>query len=179
VTDINPPSAHFLKHFDAIRAATSLGPVVDVACGRGRHTLAAAERGVPVIGIDRHAARLAELRATAHARTLPVCAVRADLEEEGLPLASASCGALLVFRFLHRPLAPALIEALRPGGLLLYETFTIHQKELLHGPKNESFFLKDGELPTLFTPLELIEVWEGRIDGDFPMAVAQLAARKP
>ena len=176
---LDPPSAHFLEHFEEIRTAARLGAVVDVACGRGRHTLAAAERGVSTLGIDRNADSLSELRATARERTLPVRVVRADLERAGgLPLAPESCGALLVFRFLHRPLAAALIETLRPGGLLLYETFTVHQTKLAQGPKNEHFLLEEGELPALFAGLEIYAAWEGRVDSDFPAAVARIAARK-
>jgi SAM-dependent methyltransferase len=152
-----------------------------VACGRGRHAAVAAERGVPIIGIDRNPDLLAELCATARARRLPVAAVRADLETGcGLPLAPASCAALLVFRFLHRPLVSHLVTTLQPGGLLLYETFTIHQRDLGYGPKNEHFLLRDGELRELFAALEVIDSWEGRTqqeDGP-PATVARLAARK-
>jgi tellurite methyltransferase len=179
VKPLDAPSQHFLDHFEQIRAAARLGAVVDVACGRGRHSIAAAERGIPTLGIDRNAEALAELRTTARTRALPVGVVRADLERDGgLPLAPESCGALLVFRFLHRPLAAELIAALRPGGLLLYETFTIHQSELARGPKNEHFLLKEGELPALFASLEIGESWEGHVDSDFPAAVARIAAWK-
>jgi SAM-dependent methyltransferase len=179
VTARSTPSPFFLAHFEHLRAAARRGPVVDVACGRGRHAVVAAERGIPVVGIDRNPDFLAELCATARARHLPVAAVRADLETgSGLPLAPASCAALLIFRYLHRPLAPQLVATLKPGGLLLYETFTIHQRDLAYGPKNEHFLFRPGELPELFAALEVIDSWEGRTQDDPPAAVARLAARR-
>jgi hypothetical protein len=141
--------------------------------------VAAAERGVPALGIDRNPDFLAELCATARARRLPVAAVRADLETGcGLPLAPASCAALLVFRYLHRPLVSHLVTTLQPGGLLLYETFTIHQRDLGYSPKNNDFLLQPEELPELFAALEVIDSWEGRTQDDPPAAVARLAARR-
>jgi SAM-dependent methyltransferase len=151
--------------------------VADLACGRGRNALAAAGRGLRVIGVDRNGEALGELCAAARARRLSVSGVRADLEDErGIPLAAASCAGILVFRFLFRPLAPAIARTLRPGGLLLYETFTERQRELGWGPRNAAFLLKPGELRALFPGLEVLDYWEGLTGGERPKAVARLAA---
>jgi SAM-dependent methyltransferase len=174
------PSQLFLDYLGQIRAAAALGPVVDLACGRGRHALAAAREGLPVVAIDRNAESLAELRATARAEGLDVDIVRADLETGGpIPLAPGRCGAILVFRYLHRPIAGELVAALAPGGLLLYETFTIHQRELGYGPRRDAFLLQPGELPRLFPELEVSHHWEGRIQAPREAHVAQLVARRP
>ena len=139
------PSPLLLEHWDALRAAAAYGPVVELACGRGRIACAVAERGIPVLGIDRSAAHLEELRERAKRSSLPISPLRADLETgAGLPIAPASCGVLLVFRYLHRPLAAEIAGALAPGGLLLYETFTVHQRDLGYGPKNPAFLLQEG-----------------------------------
>jgi SAM-dependent methyltransferase len=176
----DPPSPLLLRFLPHLRRAARLGPVVDLACGRGRNALAIARDGTPVIGIDRQPDFLAALQTRAAAESLPVALVRADLEHPaGPPLARRSCGAIAVFRFLHRPLCPALVEALRPGGLLLYETFTLHQKDLPHGPGNPAFLLESGELRRLFSALEVLAHWEGVLPGPKPLAVAQLAARRP
>jgi SAM-dependent methyltransferase len=167
-------------HFATLRKAAQLGPVIDLACGRGRNALAIAAAGIPVVGIDRNAEHLAQLRDAASAGAHPVHAIRADLESApDPPLAPGRCGAIVVCRYLHRPLAPSLEQLLAPGGWLLYETFTIHQRELGHGPKNADFLLNPGELPALFPGLAIAEHWEGRSDEARPAAVARLAARKP
>jgi len=173
------PSPLFTEHVDTLRDAGRLGPVLDLACGRGRHAVPAAAAGLPVVGVDRSATFLAELRARAPAGH-PVPCVRTDLEAEaGIPFAAASCGAILVFRFLFRPLAPAIASLLAPGGLLLYETFTVAQRDLAWGPSNPAFLLAPGELPALFPDLEMLQYAE-LCEGDpRPDAIARLAARKP
>jgi hypothetical protein len=108
-----------------------------------------------------------------------VDAVRVDLEtRHGIPLIPASCGAILVFRFLYRPLAAAVVDCLLPGGLLLYETFTIQQLTVEPGPKNPAFLLREGELPELFPTLEVLRYEEGWGTGPRPEAMARLVARK-
>jgi hypothetical protein len=84
-----------------------------------------------------------------------------------------------VFRFLFRPLAGAIEAALAPGGLLLYETFTIHQRSLGQGPRNPAFLLDPGELRTLFPKLEVLAYWEGLAADPEPEAVARLTAQRP
>jgi SAM-dependent methyltransferase len=154
--------------------------VADLACGRGRHALAAAEDGARVLALDRDREALTQLHGTARDRRLTLLAVRTDLETcYGIPIRTGACGAILVFRFLYRPLAPAIVQTLQPGGLLLYETFTTGQAALGHGPRNPDFLLQPGELRSLFAGLEVLDYWEGVTTDQRPEAVARLAARRP
>jgi SAM-dependent methyltransferase len=176
--EVSPPSAFFRDQLDRIRGASRLGAVVDLACGRGRHCLAAAESGVPVIGIDRNRDFLASLRGVAAQRRLAIQPVLADLESAaGIPIARGRCGAILVFRYLHRPLSRAITHLLTPGGLLVYETFTTAQLEFGYGPRNPDFLLEHGELRELFSALEIVEYWEGVSEAPRPAALARLVAR--
>lgn len=174
------PSRLFVEQLDALRAAGQLGPILDLACGRGRHAIPGALAGLPMIGVDRSAEFLADLRARGAAlgRSLPC--LRADLESgHKIPIRSASCGAVLVFRFLFRPLASEIVRLLAPGGLLLYETFTLQQQSLPYGPSNPAYLLAPAELPRLFPELEILgheELSEGQPRPDF---IARLIARKP
>jgi tellurite methyltransferase len=181
VSETAPPSPFFAEQTARLSSAAKRGPVVDLACGRGRHCIAAAEVGAHVVGVDRNPEFLAELRAAAHRRGLRVDGVRADLESQPeIPLKPGCCAAILVFRFLFRPLAPRIEEALLPGGLLLFETFTARQREFATGPRNPAFLLAEGELPELFPGLEVLAFWEGVAEeGSHPAALARLAARKP
>ena len=162
-----------------MREAGREGPILDLACGRGRHALACAELGASVLAIDRNKAALESLQARAKERRLDLQCICADLEtDRGIPVMPGSCAAILVFRFLFRPLAAAIVQALRPGGLLLYETFTLEQRGLSSGPRNPAFLLARGELPQLFSELEILEFEEILSTGAKPQALARLTARR-
>ena len=178
VSKQSPPSDFFSDQLARIRAVSQLGAVVDLACGRGRHALAAAAAGIPVVGIDRNRAFLTELREAATQREFAVETLRADLENpDEIPLRSHCCGAVLVFRYLHRPLIPAIARVLAPGGLLIYETFTTDQRHLETGPRNPDHLLEPGELPKLFSSLEILDHWEGRSNEVENAHVARITAR--
>jgi hypothetical protein len=81
---------------------------------------------------------------------------------------------IVVVHYLHRPLFPALIEALAPNGLLLYETFTTAQAAR-GKPTNPDFLLKPGELLDLVRPLEILASREG--DFEDRMVASVLARR--
>jgi SAM-dependent methyltransferase len=174
------PAALLRAEWERLVAASKLGPILDVACGSGRNALPLARAGLPVLGLDRSRERLASLRSSAAREQLPLFGVRADLEAEGsIPIATASAGAVVVFRYLHRPLAPELERVLRPGGLLVYETFTVRHREVAEHPRNPAFLLQPGELPALFPALETLHYEEASVSTPHPAAVARLVARKP
>ena len=150
-------------------------PVLDVAAGRGRHAIFLAEHGWSVHAVDRNADAIAALDEHARSHGLPIRTSCIDLETGDVNLGSEQYGTVLVFNYLHRPLVPALVRALRPGGVLLYETFTARQRERGH-PRNPAFLLEDGELPRLVQPLVVLDQREGEFDGRF---IASVAARKP
>lgn len=170
--DARSPSDWLIEHLAFIARDQ---PVLDVAAGRGRHALYLAARGWSVHAVDRNAEALTTLDEHARSRRLPIRTMCMDLESGPVDLGTETYGTVLVFNYLHRPLLPALVRALRPGGVLLYETFTTRQRERGH-PRNPAFLLADGELPRLVEPLTIIAEREGEFDGTF---IASVAARKP
>ena len=173
------PSPFFVENEDILRAAAQRGPILDLACGRGRHALATARLGLPTVALDRNPRFLRELAVAANAESLRLDRVRADLETAAaIPLRSGAFGAILVFRYLHRPLCGAIEALLAPGGILMYETFTLAQRDYDGGPNNPDFLLADGELPGLFPGLRTIEAHEA-LRGDPPSeSVGVLLAMK-
>jgi SAM-dependent methyltransferase len=151
---------------ERLRASAALGPCLDLACGRGRHALFAARAGLRVVALDRDASLLAKLAAQAREETLAIRALRADAESPlGLPFPPARFGAVIVTRFLFRPLLPRLAQLLAPGGTLVYETFLERQRELGQGPVNPAFLLAAGELGRSLPGLSLERVDESLRDG--------------
>lgn len=115
-------------------------PVLDLACGGGRHARWFAGRGHPVDAVDRDAAAVARLDGVPGVRAL--CA---DLEHGPWPYGGRVYGGVVVTHYLHRPLFPLLLAAVAPGGVLIYETFAAGNER--HGrPSNPDFLLGRGEL---------------------------------
>ena len=135
--DQSAPSAWVCRFARLIAAG---GAVLDLACGQGRHARYLAGLGYHVEAVDRDSVALAALTGVAGVATR--CA---DLE--GSPW---SCGAdrfdgIVVTNYLHRPLMATLLDALRPGGVLIYETFALGN-EKLGRPSKPEFLLRPGEL---------------------------------
>ena len=135
-----------------------------------------------MIAVDRNRSFLDELGSRSRKQGLRLTRLQTDLETGlGIPLKAGSASAVLVFRYLHRPLAQSIEALLAPGGWLLYETFTTAQAERPSGPSRPDFLLQPDELRSLFPGLEVIHYAESDTAGKPPTseeAVAQLVARK-
>jgi len=146
--------------------------VLDVAAGGGRHSRFFADRGHRVTALDRDTSRLA-----GHPG---IDIVQADLEDGSpWPLPGRTFGAVVVTSYLHRPLFPALLDALAPGGVLLYETY-MEGNERFGEPSRPAFLLKDGELLDLARGRLSVTAYEARMISEPKMAMVQrIAARRP
>jgi len=152
------------------------GRCLDLACGKGRHALLLAGAGLRVHAIDNDAERLAALSEIALRLGAPLTTEALDLQGEAVDLGSGVYDAILVFSFLHRPLFPRIAAALKPGGLLIYETFLKQQAERGQ-PKNPAYLLEPGELERLVAPLEVVAAREGDFDGRLVSGVAAVRRR--
>lgn len=177
-----PAASRFLnQQFNRL----SKGRVLDVACGSGRHALYLADHGFDVTAIDRDADSLGKLSETANRRHLQNLTVKqVDLERttEDRPEFPSNCyDSIVVCFYLHRPLFPWLINALKPNGTLLYETFTI-DNYFRHGhPRRWEFCLTPNELIRLTSSLQVLYYDEGEHEGGNSMGsayTAQLVAKK-
>jgi tellurite methyltransferase len=163
---------------------------LDLACGRGRNAILLAEHGRHVTAVDWSAAALGILEDRAHELKIPVRRIQkieegkqaeragidllqADLETIQLP--ANRYGLILCVRYLQRSLFPPMARALRPGGMLLFETYTQAQLEFCGGPRDPAHLLKAGELREAFPELEVFFYRELRAG----QGIASLAARKP
>jgi SAM-dependent methyltransferase len=151
------------------------GRALDVACGRGRNALWLAQQGFATIALDRGPAAIAELEARARRDGLPLTARAMDLETGAVDLGDARYDVVVVVHYLHRALFPALLASLAPGGVLVYETFTVAQAARGR-PTNPAFLLEPGELPRLVAPLEILAAREGDFDGRI---VSSVIAMRP
>lgn len=141
------------------------GKVLDVATGEGRHALYMASLGYEVIGLDRDTDALDTLTRTANDRRLfNLSTWKMDLEthpEAPPTLGNQEYDGILVFFYLFRPLFPSILQALKPGGVLIYETFLIDNHLQFHHPRRKEFCLGHNELLQLTKPLRVLCYQEG------------------
>lgn len=175
-------------YLQEIALACDRAPALDLACGTGRNGLFLLSSGIPVVFADRDSQSLEQIRLhlAAHAGVRKRELVRlwqVDLEiPHAHPLDPETFGAIMVFRYLHRPLMAAIKEAVVPGGLVIYETFTVEQAKLGR-PRNPDFLLRPGELRDCFREWDILHYFEGiehdPASGQPLRAIARLVAEKP
>jgi SAM-dependent methyltransferase len=149
---IDSPSPWVCRWAGLIRGG---GRVLDVACGRGRHLRYLRSLGFAPVGVDRDES----LRGVAGA----IAGVEfhaADIEMGPWPFPAGEFDAVVVTNYLHRPIFPRLLEALRPGGVLVVETFAAGN-ERYGRPSNPDFLLRPGELLELTRPLQPVAFEQG------------------
>lgn len=164
-SDDLPPSP-WVKRFASL---VPPGPVLDVAAGAGRHARLFLARGHPVTAVDRDVSRLNAPGATV---------LEFDLETGAAwPLGAQRFAAVVVANYLHRPLLPAIVQAVAVGGLLIYETFA-QGNERFGKPSNPAFLLAPGELlDAVRGRLRVVAYEDVEIAEPRPAMVQRIAAR--
>ncbi|HXD74966.1 MAG TPA: methyltransferase domain-containing protein [Vicinamibacterales bacterium] len=148
------------------------GKALDVAMGRGRHALVLARHGFQTFGVDiRHEAVRDAMNAAAREGLL-IRGWCADLTDSPLPVGFFDL--LVVTRYLQRDLFDTIKAAVKPGGYVIYETFTSAQLAHGTGPKSPDHLLRPGELRSLFADWNVLFYEEV----DVEEAVARLVAQR-
>jgi tellurite methyltransferase len=172
-----PPPARVLT--ENAHLLPGSGHALDLACGLGANALFLAGRGLTVEAWDLSPVAIERLSREAGASGLQVTALVRDGVAQ--PPRPGSCDVVVVSHFLDRTLLPHLADALRPGGLLFYQTFS-REAVSRSGPSNPAYRLGDNELARAFSHL-LLRFYreEGRL-GDLEHGcrdLALLVAQKP
>src|SRR6476646_4107873 len=169
------PDPFLVSAYDEFLFGTSPNLALDVAGGVGRHSIWLAQRGwrvklldISEVGIQQ-AMENAKRSGTASSISADICDLNTthDLGEEQYDL-------VIVFFFLQRELFPALLDAIKPGGTLIYKTYTTEQKNLPGGPSHPMFLLEPNELLRAFSSLRILHYHETL----HQKGVAELVARK-
>ncbi len=162
-------------------------PILDLACGSGRNGLYLVDNHLCVTFADVKAEVLAQVKQSLSdfdttKQPLANC-WHVDFEQaQTAPLQGKSFAAVMVFRYLHRPLFEQIKKAIKPGGMIIYETFTEQQAQFGR-PKNPDFLLKPSELLEQFSGWQILHSFEGVVstpqNNDSKQAIAQIVAIKP
>ncbi len=176
-----------VRHLDLLQLAAHRAPILDLACGNGRNGLSLIKHNIPVVfsDVDKVALEAVEdSLSTADYRQHKSLATLWSIDFEqpsSHPLQDGQFGGIIVFRYLHRALMQGIRQALIPGGILVYETFTVDQPKYGR-PNNPEFLLRHGELQEFFSDWDILHQFEGVIEKDNNrglQAISQIVAAKP
>jgi len=154
----SPPSPWLQRWAHLLRPG---GAVLDLACGSGRHLRWLAAQGFAPTGIDRDAAALAASADLAAAGRAEL--ITADLENGPWPCPGRQFDGVVVTNYLWRPLWPQMLDAVAPGGVLVYETFAAGN-ETVGKPSRPDFLLQPGELLARCAGWRIVTYEDGFLD---------------
>jgi len=172
------PAGEAEPFLTAMLARIPRGDALDVAAGRGRNALALARAGMRVVAVDFSSEAMRLLAATARAARVAIWPVVANLDS--FHLKDESLDAIVNINFLDRALFPDFVRALRPGGVLIADTFLVDQAAIGH-PRDPRFLLGHGELRALAAGLEIEQYTEGLVtypNGERAYRASMAARRK-
>lgn len=166
------------EYFEEIKKCSCHGNILDLACGEGRNGLFLAQQGLPVTFADHSDTALKKVTDALNTINSASQVWSVDLEKPGInPFEKNMFSTALVFRYLHRPLIPRLMDAITPGGIIIYETFTTENRQFGR-PNNPDFLLQPKELEDWFKTWETLHYFEGILPSP-DRAIAQIVCRKP
>lgn len=153
------------------------GLTLDVGAATGRHSLPLARAGLKVVAIDHSVVALETLGRIARAERLCIWPIVAEFEDFPIPVNKFDL--VVNINFLDRALTPVLKRAVRPGGMLLFDTFLVDQAAFGH-PRNPDHMLAHYELRALLEGFALLRYREGLTvypDGTHAWRAGALARR--
>ncbi|MDM5264604.1 methyltransferase domain-containing protein [Sulfurovum sp. XTW-4] len=155
----------------------SLAPgleALDIACGMGRHSRYLASKGFEVDALDISSVAIDQLQNIPH-----IHAKEVDFDTYTLP--KEKYDLIICTYFLERRLFPQMIDALKPNGIILMETF-LHHPDNERTTSNPAFLLNEGELEATFDEtcelLQLPEFWDEDYQGYRTMKTSMVAKKK-
>lgn len=169
------PDPFLVSAYDEFLFGTSPGLALDVAGGVGRHAIWLAQRGwlVRLLDISEVGVKQAKENATRTGTASFISAEIGDLNNMQ-DLGREQYDLVVVFFFLQRELFPTLFDAIKPGGILIYKTYTTEQKNFAGGPSHPMFLLEPNELLSAFSSMRVLHYYETIRE----KGVAELVARK-
>jgi 2-polyprenyl-3-methyl-5-hydroxy-6-metoxy-1,4-benzoquinol methylase len=148
------------------------GKALDLACGLGANALFMAARGLQTHAWDISENAIQQLHAYSKEKGVSITTEVRDIEQ--LPPIINSFDVICVSYFLDRTLTKSIIDALKPNGLLFYQTF-INEKITDNGPRNPLYRLQPNELLRLFSPLHVLVYQENGSVGDIKKGLRDTA----
>ncbi|HZQ24208.1 MAG TPA: class I SAM-dependent methyltransferase [Terriglobales bacterium] len=130
------------------------GSALDLAGGVGRHAVWLAQKDWRVTLVDISEVGLEEAKQNAGTFANRIKFQTSDLSK--FTAGRQRYDLILVFFYLERRIFAEIFKALRPGGLLVYKTYTREQRKFKGGPRHPLHLLKENELLHAFPKLRVL-----------------------
>ncbi|HEY2171392.1 MAG TPA: class I SAM-dependent methyltransferase [Candidatus Angelobacter sp.] len=155
------PDSFLVSAYHEFLAGQPPGTALDVGGGVGRHAIWLAQRGWRVKLLDISEVGILQAQENAK-RTGTAASISTQIRDLNTmqDLGRQQYDLVLIFFFLQRELFPALTSALKPGGFLIYKTYTTEQKNFAGGPTHPMFLLEPNELLRAFSSMHIFHYHE-------------------
>ena len=134
------------------------GSALDLAGGAGRHSIWLAKQGWDVTLIDISETGVELARQNAGPLASHIHFVVDDLTQ--FRASQTQFDVVMGFFYLQREIFPEIVQAVHPGGVLIYKTYTTDQLKLPSGPKDASHLLAPGELARSVAEMSVLHYCE-------------------
>ena len=126
-----------------------VGNALDLACGTGRNTHFLEELGFSVDAVDLSDYALSQISDSKNIKKIEVDLDSYNLEKNSYDL-------IVNTNYLNRRLMAQMIDALKGGGLIIFETFIEAHEKPEQGSMNPDYLLEKNELLKAFIELDII-----------------------
>ena len=161
------PAKFLAENFDFLLPQSK---VLDMGMGEGRNAVFLAQKGHNVTGVDISSVAVKKSYLLAKEYNVRIKGVVASMEKYQIP--DESYDAIICFYYVDRSLNSKIQKWLRPGGILIYEAFTLAQKNKQDFMKeSSSYFLKPQELLTMFPNMQVLKYEEPLHENNFRASI--------
>jgi tellurite methyltransferase len=165
------PARFLSKNYDYIPQGSN---VLDIGMGEGRNAVFLATKGYKVTGIDISRVAIKKARLLAKEFGVRINSIHESISKYNVP--NNSVDAIICFYFLDRKLIKRMMSWLKPGGVLIFESFTMKQNTINSANVEEEYLLKEKELLRLFPGFNILKYEEAQHRKDF---IASIIVEKP
>ena len=144
--------------------------VLDVGMGEGRNAVFLARKGYKVVGVDISSVAIKKALSLAKEFSVRIESVVSSMEKYNM--AEGTLDAIICFYYVDRRLNEKLVKMLKPGGIMIYEAYTMLQRKVKGSENYEvKYLLKPGELLGMFPGMKVLKYEEPLHEFNFPSSI--------
>ncbi len=134
--------------------------VLDMGMGEGRNAVFLAQKGYKVTGIDISSVAVKKSLALSKEFGVQINTVVASLNKYKIP--DGTFDAIICFYYVDRSLIDKMRAWLKPGGVIVFEAYTIDQRNADPALKDDdpNYYLKKQELLRMFPDMRILKFEE-------------------